>query len=471
MKALLTLLSILIVSFCEAQLAYDMSIKEACQFSYVTPGTYTCKPTIHKLGTVAILSLRINWQLDNGPIQSALINDFEVYTNLGGVDIYDRVVIPTPITFSSVGTHTLSVWCSDLNGNQADQNTSNDAQVKTIKVLPYLPPQHITLDYYTHTTCGPCGQQGGPKVKAVENQYPGVVDGLSIHFTNGTSDPYSNAHTATLNGGMNVVAHPELHIDRFKMPFLNDLDPSGSYTWMDTSRIAEDRLEYAEAIEVKYTQVDFDPATRLLEVTMEATFYDDVQAPMAFTSYVAEDSILGYQAGATNPNNYWHRNVFRQSMGSPFGDLGSVPSSVTNGQVVSYSFSSTLDPTWDLDMIRLYGAVVHVDAADHFKRRILNSQRITLNGGLALGNVEQQQLAIKVWPTITNEVINVKLDQSLGQYDALELVDPSGKLVAFIPSKGGQLIHQLDVSWMPAGLYMIRFRTDQGVVLERFVKQ
>lgn len=472
MKAFYFVLATFLAANGAAQLSYDLAVLEAAQFNYVTPGSYVCKPLIHKLGTQAISGLRVNWQINNGPIQSAFVTDFDVYTNWAATPMKDRVSIPMPINFPTTGSYELKVWCSDINGSFSDQNSSNDAHTKIIKVLPYVPPHHITLDYYSHTTCGPCGQSAAPKMAAIERAYPGIVDGIAIHHTSGISDPYTNAQTALLNNGMGVNSHPEFHYDRFLMPMFDMLDPFGYPAFMDTTGFARDRLEYTEAVEVKFSNVQFDPQSLNISAELKATFYDTIQANMGFTLYVAEDSIQGYQAGAVDPNNYWHRNVFRMSLGDPFGENGSAPNLVLPGQTISYTFNGTLSPDWNISQLKLYGALVNIDNTNLLNRRLYNSARVDLEEFLASVSIDEESpLEFTVWPTIGNGQVNIKMGKPLGPLYRLEVFNMSGKLLRLIPAQGGQQIFRADISSESNGIYMIRYIGKSGTQTQRIIKR
>jgi Outer membrane protein Omp28 len=460
---LLTLAAALPAAVC-AQ-AYDLTVVEAASYRYVSPGQYVFKPVVRNLGTQAITSFRLNWRVDNGPVEQCAINTFEVYP-LIIANVTNRVIACQPLNLPALGMHTLEVWCDMLNGFAVDQNTANDLLSQTIEVLPYVPSKQVLVDYFTHTICQPCGEDGEPKVAAMEAQFPGLVHGVAIHAASG--DPYSSSSTLALNDSLHVGAHPRVFLDRFKFPWFDDLFTYSAYDYYVPWRMAGDRLEYPEPLEVRFNDISYNSTTRVMEAEVAIDFVASMNEPLAVNLFITEDSVFGYQAGAPQPNNHYHRHVFRRELNGILGMPGDIPANVAAGNSYSRSFTTVLPTGWNEDRIVLYAFVQHLNDQDYLDRRILNmTAENMLNNDVGLD--EDRTGEMMLWPALAPEQVHLKIERPLGQGDRIDVVSADGKLLRVLPSYGGQVIFEIPTSGMSAGGYAVVVRQDGSVVSRRFV--
>ena len=449
-----------------AQFTYDLTVIEAASYSYVTPGQYVFKPVVRNLGTQAVTSFRLNWRVDNGPVEQCTISTFEIFP-LIITNVTNRVVACEPLDLATLGTHSLQVWCDLLNGFATDQNTANDMLSQPIQVLPYVPVKQVMVDYFTHDICQPCGEDGEPQVAAMEAQFPGLVHGIAVHAS--STDPFSNADTELLNDSMHVNAHPKILVDRFKFPYFSDMSGNASYDYSILWRRAGDRLEYPEPVEVRFTDINFNPNTRLLEANVAVDFVADVSEDLAINLYVTEDSVFGYQAGAPDPFNHFHRHVFRRALNGMLGMAGDIPANVAAGSSYSRTFTTVLPTGWNADRIVLYGVVQAINDQDFMGRRILNmsAERMLDND---VGSVElADQGLMMLWPTLAIEQLHVRIEQPLGPGDRLDLISTDGKAQRVLPSYGGQVQFTLMTMGLASGNYSLVLWQNGSAVSRRFV--
>lgn len=452
--------------FCNAQFTYDLTVLEAASYRYVTPGQYVFKPVVRNLGTQAITSFRLNWRVDNGPVEQCTINTFEIYP-LIITNVTNRVVACQPLDLPALGTHTLQVWCDLLNGFATDQNTANDVLSQPIQVLSYVPAKQVMLDYFTHHTCQPCGEDGEPKVAATAGHFPGLVHDVSVHAS--SIDPFSSADTELLNDSLHVFAHPYILEDRFKFPYFNDLNGVVSYDYTILWRRSGDRLEYPEPVEVRFTDIDFNATSRVLEADVAVDFVAALSADLAINLYLVEDSVFGYQAGAPDPNNHYHRHVFRRALNGMLGNLGDIPANVSAGSSYSRSFTTVLPSGWNADRIVLYAFVQNVNDDDYMDRRILNMSAERMLGNTVGLNEAEHAGGLALWPTLATEQVQVRLETPLGQGDKIEVISTDGKVLRVLPSYGGQVQFSVPTMGLASGSYAVVVRRNGSAISRRFI--
>ncbi|MEL7530720.1 MAG: T9SS type A sorting domain-containing protein, partial [Bacteroidota bacterium] len=76
---------------------------------------------------------------------------------------------------------------------------------------------------------------------------------------------------------------------------------------------------------------------------------------------------------------------------------------------------------------------------------------------------------VKVFPNPTSSLLNVEMPELSAQNVDLKLYQLNGALVAKANTQSGQ--HQFDLSDQPAGIYMLKVQTAEGVFVQKFTKQ
>ncbi len=121
-------------TFCASEPpAYDAGTKSiASPALFDDMGLKDIKGNLFNYGSATISSLDINYKVDNNPTQTS---------NLTGLSISNsqsyNFTHPTQWN-ASLGSHTIKVWTSNINGN-ADLNNINDTIIKSFEVSPNIP--------------------------------------------------------------------------------------------------------------------------------------------------------------------------------------------------------------------------------------------------------------------------------------------------------------------------------------------
>jgi type IX secretion system substrate protein len=453
-----------------AQFSYDLKMIEPASYRFLSPGTYTFKATVQNLGLNYVSSLTYNFSINNGPVSSGTVSAFQISNSLWA-NATDRFIVPYPVTFSAPGDYIMKAWCSNLNGFNQDQDHSNDTVSQVIHVLNYVPPKQVMIDYYAHTTCGPCGSQGSPWVDSMIAHYPSSAHRLSIHHQNAPGDPFVTSQSSQLDWNMNVLAHPTIYYDRFLFPYFSDLQATVSYIYWTPWRPVGDRLEYPEPVEVTVKNVQYNSVTRQLFFDVQADFYYDYNDSLAFNAYIVEDSILFYQAGAPDPNNYWHRRIFRKSLGDVLGIPGSIPFSVPAGTSLTFSFADTLQTNFNVNQVYIYGLVQH-QSSNYQKRQIINMNALRLSDVLTgIHTVENNNSnELMIYPNVSSGYIFIRTQPDSKNKTRLEIISSDGKRTVIYPSYPGQEEYEINISGFAQGIYQVILESESKVFTKKFVK-
>ena len=431
---------------CEEPAAYDIKHHYSGEYDYLLSGLSDLNGAIINYGSQTLNYYDLNWQVDNGSVQSTTIFDplsasgKKPYQFANGLNL-------------SNGDYTLKVWTSNPNGNP-DMNVSNDTLTYLIRVRDNLPVKRVLLEKFTHTTCGPC-YQGDLDFEQYLSDHP-FVTGVSIH--NAGSDPMTITDGAIVDN-LYAPAHPHFIVDRHWFGKNYDIGMDHYQGETDDLDLRHDHLE---GVAVSIDNYSFNEITRQLSFDVVLDVVVDYDQQLALNAFILEDSVHGYQASAPNPNDYYHHHVLRKMMGGPWGNNTGIPVNVTSGQQYSVSFSAILPSNWDVDQISFAGLVQMQDSSDIYNREIINSTPAYKISETATNIAENQLGEIKLYPNPTESMLYL---DGPGLFD-ITIYDASGRVV-----KTEQTYNYLDVQDLQAGSYFIRGTVNSKPVSGRFTKR
>jgi len=102
------------------------------------------------LGTDAVTSYTVNYQVNNGATVSGLVTGVSLATQATGTFNH-----PTPWQPTAGGNYSVKVWLSDPNG-AVDQNPRNDTMRTTVFVGDSTMQRKVVEEDFTSSTCVPC---------------------------------------------------------------------------------------------------------------------------------------------------------------------------------------------------------------------------------------------------------------------------------------------------------------------------
>ena len=224
----------------------------------------------------------------------------------------------------------------------------------------------------------------------------------------------------------------------------------------------------ATTCKVYTPDVAYDPATRHLSGTVTGRFGDNSYGDSTrLVLYVVEDSIVGPQTDHDRGriNNFVHMGTVRAAITDMWGDPLVVDPANEN------SFSYTVDYTLPDDFVYrnclLVAFVYNYDPSDVNNCSVLNAaQGKYLDSHLGVGEVAEST-AMRIFPNPAHHVASVELS-SPSSACRVDLLDAAGRCLLTRTAQGAATL-QLDTHQLPAGLYLVRLTTPDGVATRQLL--
>ena len=401
------------------------------------------KGRIFNNGFNTISSYDLNWQIDGGAIntENKTVNLLTTYTN--------NIEELAAFSLTTVGLHELKIWVSNPNG-MTDSHPENDTITMMINGATWLPEKRVLLEKFTHTECSPC-VDGDTELNIMLDDHP-FVTGVSIHAAG--TDPYTIPDGDELDNTY-IIAHPAFMADR-KLLYTNigwfayDIDQYLGET-EDLDLAATD----IQAAAVNIEKVSFDSGTRELQFDVVATFYGDYSSQMGLNAYILEDSIIGYQVAAPDPNNYAHNHVLREMIGGTWGNNFEMSDVNTSDNTYRETFSYIVPTSYDENQISFLGVVQKQNSSIH-QRDIINcTPAYHIEEGIALKVDENASEQFKVYPNPANDIVYITFPESISGSATLIISDLSGKEVTVTSVSSSKML-TINIEDLNKGVYLVK---------------
>lgn len=429
----------------------DVEMVDLSQKTFFTQGAFPLEGTFRNHGNNTIQSVTLNWQIDQLPVSSQYITNFAVS---GGLKHAFRNAFSVPAALQlnalALGKHQLKVWTSLPNG-QADSYTGNDTLFREIQVVSQLPPKRVLVEKFSHNTCGPCFLAN----QELEQMLAVTPEAVAIGIHHSSTDPLTIPAGKTIDTTF-VRAHADFTIDRFKFNHLNSMTVRFG---LITDQEVNIRVANGEAAAIHIENSLFNPTTREVSLDVVATFYGEYDDQLAFNVAFIEDSILGYQTSAPDPNNYWHMKVLREMLGGAWGETGNLLAQVQAGQLFRHSFSYVLPANFKAKDVKVI-AFLQRKEDDLFKRDIINTTEARPLINFANDISADESIPFHIFPNPARDYIYLETDLPVYR---VSLLDVQGKEVI----RPNAQVKKLDVSGLPWGMYLLRIATNEKTYCRR----
>lgn len=451
-------------------LNYDAAVAAITTANYQQVGMVDVKGTITNLGGQALTTVTVNWQIDNGSVNSQTLTGL----NIAPTSSYN-FTHNVQANLSTVGTYNLKIWTSQPNGNN-DQNNTNDTLQTTIYTLSSIPEKHVLVEEATGAWCGYC-PDGAVKLLALLQSNPKAV-GVAIH--NGDGMAFTNGNTVNSTF---ISGYPSGLVDRYK--FAGEGTVEIDRTKWATK--ATERLTHIVPVSISATNT-FNPTTRALSVDVTAEFVGNASGDIRLNLMIVEDSVSGtgsqydqvsyYNTTAGHPMQglgnpivgYKHRHVLRAIQGGSWGSVGSIPSTVTAGQTYSKNYSTTIPTSWNYNRVTIV-AVVQKYNTDKEQREILNVREYHLNVVTDVNELNNN-LIWNVYPNPFYDIAYVNYTVENPTDVKMYVYDNLGKLVYekdFGFQSIGNYYTDFNATDLESGLYIVKMQTGNNYHTKRII--
>ncbi|MDA9773398.1 Omp28-related outer membrane protein [Saprospiraceae bacterium] len=441
----------------------DVVLEDVMVADVLPVGLQPIKAGLLNHGTNLIQSVNIKWQLDDGPVSEQNVSSFRISNGAALTYIlpYGTGVIPGDdiiIDFENEGEFLLKVW-AELPSGVMDNNTINNYWEKSITVKSNLPEKEYIYEKFSHNDCAPCYESDLLAEQiAEENENIHIV---SLHQSGG--DPMDYPEAREIDRAYSQRVHPGSIIDRrflghwehATMSSLREHLPLFSTPW------------YSPA-EVYFTKKSVNENEATVDLEISGKFVVDLDDEYRFNIWTLEDSIVAYQAGSPELNDYIHNHVLRNYTGGNYGQEGSLPLQVIAGEDYKYEATIDIDPSWDMNNLT-FVAVIQRYELDSDQREIVNASVMHINDELIVSQDEFEEIELKIYPNPSSNFVhillpktNIKVNYSI--YNNLGQQVAQQNLQTY-----AQNYIQLDVRNYAIGNYVIMLEIDGIKFVKNFV--
>lgn len=451
------------------QLQWDLSVTSLYLSPTLEAGTHNVSGLIRNYGFTSVQSFKINYQLDNNPVETSSVNTLTLTAN-GGKYVFNHSI---PLNLTTPGTfHTLKVWGDDLNNNNDEYNQNDTLILDLVVILGNTVPKKFLLEKFTGTWCGYC-PNGDLYVDTTYANYPGQVVASSIHMGDAM-----DAGT-TYPSFYRVSGVPSSMVDRSGANFNSDpkLYPTGLPGEVGS------RLNQPSPVEILVFNT-YDAGSRLVEGTAVMNFVDYAIGNLRFVLLVLEDGIVadqanffGGQAGhpyENSPNpipGFVHNHVLRATPLGDFGTGGLIPNLVSPSETYTQDFSYLVPSNIDINNVHLVGVLMNY--SDDFRQQsVLNAQEASLDNGVAAPAPVESTRIVGISPNPADDLSVIRVDFDKPTEANFELYNAFGQRVRSISQQRfmpGTHHLYVETSSLAPGAYIVRAQTPQGVLSRRLV--
>ncbi|MEC3876701.1 T9SS-dependent choice-of-anchor J family protein [Chryseobacterium salviniae] len=379
---------------------------------------YTLKATVKNNGSQAVNNITMNW--NDGLADHISIISLTTPLTTGQIRAINH---PIYVNYPSLVENNINVSITQVNGS-ADATPADNSLVTKFKTVSQNSPKKVLIEEGTGTWCGWC-PRGAVAMNYMKNNYPDNFIGIAVH----NNDPML---VPEYNSGTGINAFPGMNVDRW---FFNQ----DVYT--------DEMVDHVNARKNLVVPAELNASGTLAgnSLTFNAsvtfrTFYNNANFRLA--AVLVEDGVTGTTTGYRQSNYYagggsgvmggfeslpnpvpasqmQYDHVGRMLLGGYAGQAGSVPSIITDGQVVNYTFNAVIPSTYNTS--KLKAVLLLLDATTG---EVVNARSFIL-GTLGTSDIKTNENYLTIYPNPAKDYIKVQANYSV----ELTIYDASGRIV------------------------------------------
>lgn len=433
---------------------------------YIKDLPLSVNATIANLGTVAITSFDVSWT-DGTNTHNESISGI----NIGTFENYSYTAVDQYITLS--GTADISLTVSNINGGSAEITTGNNDGAFTIQGVVPNPDQHYLAEEATGTWCGWC-VRGIVFMDYMQETYPDQFIGLAVH----NNDPMEvAAYDGWVGGFPGFQGYPSVIINRDYI-----VDPSQ----LEGDFIS--KISTAPAVKVT-VDPQLNTVTNELSVTVNGQFLQDLTGDYRFVAILAEDSVHGtsgtygqtnyysiddygyagpmqgyeFMSGQIPASQMYYDFVGRALISDVKGTAGSLPATLTNGNIYSHNFTYTVPASFNINRLSVVAFVVKYSTGD-----VLNSGKSDLKFVTGIEN-EVANASLFLYPNPASQTAYLDLKITKPETVSIQMVNLLGQTVYAenLGTINGNQMIPMSVSNLPSGIYQLKVSVGDQVMTKK----
>jgi len=462
------------------QVALDAAVVSTNVNSLYKNGTtVNIEADVSSLGSTEITSLDLNYSVGTGATQTTPITGISLKPS-GDNTLTLKSTIPW--TVGAAGTNEdVKVWVSNPNGS-ADENMANDAI--TTAVLSNngtSTTRNVLLEEATGAWCQHCPDAHTYVDNLRSTHKERII--IAIHHN---SDQMTNAESDKVNAAFST-GYPSGFINRKLHSGQDDVGLSRGL-W---NQITNTSMSEPTPVKINIKNVVYNDATRKLDFTIEAEFFDYYAGNLRIGAMIKEDEIRGNGTGydqiisATYTSNsshpyyekknpmvgYPHKDVIVAMPSGAWGTENSVPATVAPGDKITYDYSYTLPAMTNANIPTtaeffptgtqvsrnkpanhwIIGFISEYDANDNTKRSVLNAnERQMWNTAASVTTADLAENTFTLVPNTANNHVEVALNYNNAAAKAAKVT---------ITNLAGKVIGTYNMNDLKTGMNTLKINT------------
>ena len=441
---------------------------------YVEQNGNIVSGVVRNNGADPIASIEMSYAIDGGT---------PVVQEWTGLNVLSGSTLPFSFTEAAdlpgVGEYELEVTIMTVNG-EVDAVASNNSATQQLAVVSFLPDRGVVIEEGTGTWCGWC-PRGAEAMDYLEAKYDNFY-GIAVH----NDDPMAVAAYDDSFSPFIGFAYPTIAMDREDLDFMpNDL---ASFPDMDVAFTRQTSVVAPATVNVKATIPEADSREVTIEISSE--FVVPVSGDYRFNVVLTEDNVTGvtsgddiwdqrnfYAGNNAGPMNGYenlpdpvpaadmvYHHVARAILGGFNGAANSVPTSVTRGEVVTYTFNYNVPTGYDMANMHVIGMLI-----DNSNGYIVNSGG-TSEFEIVVGTEDLTNATnVKVFPNPFSQVTNVQLELAETHEVSMEVTNALGQRVAYreYGQLSGDQVLPFNARGFENGIYFIRVQLGNESIIRK----
>ncbi|MGE5796191.1 MAG: Omp28-related outer membrane protein [Ignavibacteria bacterium] len=339
-----------------------------------------------------------------------------------------------------------------------------------ISTQTFTSPRRVLIEFNANTACGYCPCADSIIQNHILSQFPHTV---VINYHLGGSDPYIYFNGYYIYMLLEFYAYPLALFDRQSGPPMDyDLN------WPDSVAARYERSPNS-LINLNFVSKDYNPSTRILTATIEATSLELLSGSYYINFAMIENNLVGVQnfyAACGTPgyiNNYVHNWVARDMINTPRGEnlvVGTWP----QNQTISKTVTTTVDTGWVASNCNLI-AFVYKDTPPLNQSEIQQSTLQSVTNPLGVnGNIKipSEYRLEQNYPNPFNPVTHIIYSIPKGGNVSLKIYDVLGNEVSvFIDGfmKAGTYNAEFNAANFASGVYFYTLKTDEFTATKKML--
>ncbi len=420
------------------------------------------------------------------------ITSFDVDFNYNGT-IYTQNV--TGINLASLATYTVTMpsltlapglsnvvaTVYNVNGG-VDNDPSDDSMTQSINPVVPAVGKMVVGEEGTGTWCQWC-PRGAVFMDKFATDYDGFWAGIAVH----NGDPMTVTDYDAGIGAL-ISGYPSALVDRGA-----DGDPSG----MSTDFFA--RLQ-TPPVAIINNGATWDAATRVLNVSVKATFAAAATSSYKLACVLTEDDVTGTGSGYNQSNAYAgggngvmggfeslpssvpaaqmvYDHVARVIAPSFTGYANSFPAVVNSGESHTINFSFLLPATWDETQMHIIGMILSPDGridnagTATIAEAVANGYEAGANAGLYEALSYQLDAEVNMYPNPATDKTIISINLKKSSDVSIQVMDMNGKILraANYSNLNGTSTIEMNTENLNSGIYAVVVTIDGVISTQRLV--